>query len=651
MTAAESQPKLVDVSQPVAAARARLTAISGLHKRFGVIRLWPELQVAEHECIERLRRAAAMIGAQVVDLDRYSRPLQTADAGELDFILNLHFDSPKCTADISIGALWNPLQFYFDFGFERVWSNQMSHDLFAWTGADQIQRLVAAERGSAAEWMAPLNHTIAEPLFVPTAKTRYDAFYCGINWERLSARKGRHHEFLSALDRIGRLRAYGPSEMRGVRVWEGFAGYRGPLPFDGHSVVRKAWECGATLVLSSEAHKASGIMSNRFFEAAAAGSVILGDDHPFIRQAAGDAWVQIPQELSDAKRAAFVDDVLADFEKNPGRAVALARAAQSRLIDSYFLCSQIAGLFEAADKLRQRQHAPARTPATRKRTDIVVQALGRDAAQLEHYATDLHANFGDAANIIIVAGKESSGLRRIADVTVVDSSAFASDRMLDIISTFNAVRHALISQKVIFALGIERYLGNAAAIAAEAFPPNSIGRLGFVAKHHHEGQEHYTYFSDINTHDFPDTAAIGSYVFDREWLTENSSRPAFTPKGLTRLAAHSGSPLGISYPTALQVDLIAWQALVDGGHAPTNWFGQQDAFVDRVAAKQTDVNGDVFVIPPGAASSFYPPGGTIEAALNSLRPEARLNLARGLFEALPIPAWSKRVLRMIRRRL
>ena len=69
-------------------------------------------------------------------------------------------------------------------------------------------------------------------------------FYCGINWERLSDKKGRHDDMFEQLDQAGFMKLYGPRSFEGKKLWDGFKSYRGEIPFDGISVIEKINDCG-----------------------------------------------------------------------------------------------------------------------------------------------------------------------------------------------------------------------------------------------------------------------------------------------------------------------------------------------------------------------------------------------------------------------
>lgn len=654
-------PGARDVTAEVDRAKRRLAALPGIHRRFGVVRLWPELSVAEHENVERFRRAAELMGAEVVTLDGFGgivdqgrRPVTNDD---VDFVLHLHYLTSKSYEPISVAVLWNPLQWYVDFGFDRHWANQMSHDVFASAGSEQIRALLVAERGEAvAASMPPLTNTLADPILLPIEKSRYFVFYCGIGWERTYKRATRHEDFLKALDKSGRLHLYGPQLNQGVRVWDGFDSYRGAIPFDGHTIVRRAWDAGAALVFSSAAHKASKIMSNRLFESVAAGAVVLGDDNPVIRDVIGENYVAIPMDLSPAKATQHVVEILADFDKNPGRAVAMASAAQARLIDSHFLCDQIAGLFEAAEDVKKRRRA-ALSLTTEHATavlDIVLQALDRSASEVSDFVAHLRSAFGQVVKIIIIARSSlEAELRRLVSITVVVVPEFSATRFLSISSMLEAVRPHLAAQKIMFTLGLERFYGHAALSAIGEFGLSPVGRLSYVIRSVDTvGKDHRDYISGGRAYE-ADDLALASYVFDSRWLMEKVPLPELSHRGIARLAARLGHDLPVCYPSALQVDLPDYERLLTAGYRWYDWRGFEAGMIDRVAARQSSESADVTTF---SANDLLPVATSnialqVFSALRALPESERLDLARSLFNALPLPGWIKRGVLAARRRL
>src|SRR5487761_2092024 len=112
--------------------RANLHKPDGTLGRFGVVKLWPDIKVAEDEVIARLRNTARALGLECVVIDHIGQtidpPHRRMTQADLDFVIHLHFSTPKAYDIFSFVALWNPLQFYHDFGYRRVSRHLLTHD-------------------------------------------------------------------------------------------------------------------------------------------------------------------------------------------------------------------------------------------------------------------------------------------------------------------------------------------------------------------------------------------------------------------------------------------------------------------------------------------------------------------------------------------
>ncbi len=317
--------------------------------KIGIVRLWPNQATAEHENIQRIKMAAQELGVQVVELDRngyhVDNPLLPLQSGEVEFVIHLHFESPKCYPAYSYVALWNPLRFYFDWGYERFSENLLSHDDFLSCGstwADDHLLRVAWHRRDINLPLPFLNHTVGLSIEDESLWPKHPKiFYAGINWERIDRSKGRHHEVLRYLDDRDIVRIYGPKTVRGVEVWAGFKCYQGPIPFDGVSLIRRISECGISLVLSSPAHLQSGLMSNRLFESIAAGAVVICDDNRFAQDNFGDSLLYVSPTDDTKNLARQILNHYSWIVENPEKARRLALKARDIFRQQFELKHQL----------------------------------------------------------------------------------------------------------------------------------------------------------------------------------------------------------------------------------------------------------------------------------------------------------------------
>ena len=206
----------------------------GLKGRFAIVKLRTNLKTAEDEVIERIKRTAKALGIECLVIDFRGRLIDGGNryltSQDVDFVIHLHFETPKCYDIFSFAALWNPLEFFYDWGYRRFSKNLSTHDDYlscssAWTD-DHIRRLLAADP-TRVEPQLHMYHSLSEPIIAPKADGEKRLFYTGMNWEKLAGRKSRHEELLSLLDAAGLVRIYGPQTVRGVQVWGDFRGYVG----------------------------------------------------------------------------------------------------------------------------------------------------------------------------------------------------------------------------------------------------------------------------------------------------------------------------------------------------------------------------------------------------------------------------------------
>jgi hypothetical protein len=329
--------------------------------RFAVVKLWPDIKAAEDENIARLKRTAAALGLKCVEIDSSGTILGAGGAKvtkeNCDFVIHLHFETPKTYDVFSFVALWNPVKFYHDWGYERFSRNLLTHDDFlscrsTWAD-DQIRRLVSNDGNHLAPEFT-MFHSLSDPLHPPREMSQRILFYAGINWERLGKGRSRHQELLDMLDKGGFLSIYGPRTFQNVNVWEGYQSYRGPIPFNGYTAINEIAKCGIGLVLSSEAHKESELMSNRLFETLAAGAIAICDENPFARKHFGDCLLFIDTRQDVVLQYQQIVDHLTWINEHPKEAAALASRAQHIFWENFALDISIQSIYE---RLPERKRA------------------------------------------------------------------------------------------------------------------------------------------------------------------------------------------------------------------------------------------------------------------------------------------------------
>lgn len=110
------------------------TLPAGLLGRFAVVKPFSCSMTAKDECIARLKLAAKRMGLTCIEIHTDGRfvsdPTREVSNDSFDFVIHLHFETPKLYDVFSFVVLWNPVQFYYENDYQRALHNLMSHDDF-----------------------------------------------------------------------------------------------------------------------------------------------------------------------------------------------------------------------------------------------------------------------------------------------------------------------------------------------------------------------------------------------------------------------------------------------------------------------------------------------------------------------------------------
>ncbi len=189
-------------------------------------------------------------------------------------------------------------------------------------------------------------------LIEPQLKEKYDIFYVGINFDKGKS-KGRHYNLLKLLDEKNILRLYGPEKIGETRCWEGFKNYKGEIPFDGDSILKEINKAGICLALQSKIHNRNEYITNRIYEACAAGAIIISDDSPKIRNIFGDSLYYVDIYNSDDEIIADVMNIYNEINNNPQVAFEKAKQAQNIFKEKFSLENSAQNLITATQETKQ----------------------------------------------------------------------------------------------------------------------------------------------------------------------------------------------------------------------------------------------------------------------------------------------------------
>ncbi len=143
-------------------------------------------------------------------------------------------------------------------------------------------------------------------------------------------------------------RFYGPKDSEGI-VRPGH--HIGQIPFDGISVINTLQKYGITLILHSSQHRNKKLPSGRIFEAAAASTVIICDEHPFVRKHFGDSVyyidITLPAEEIFNQIASHVHSIF----RHPEAALAKAKEAHQIFTDRFQMTDQLLALLAMHNRI------------------------------------------------------------------------------------------------------------------------------------------------------------------------------------------------------------------------------------------------------------------------------------------------------------
>ena len=392
---------------------------AGLIGRFAIVKLWPEIKTAEDECIARLKIAAATLGLDCVEIHADGRLLEDPDKiiakNDVDFVLHLHFDTPKLYDVFSFVALWNPIQFYHEWGYSRTSRNLLTHDDFVSCSSpaadDHVGRLIR----KVATHLPPffnLYHSIADIVHPPSLGD-HKLFYAGINWDALRGGVSRHQELLKRLDKTGNLLIFGPAIFQGVKVWDGYDSYVREIPFDGISMIDEISKAGIALVLSSQAHKDSELMSNRLFESVAAGALVICDENNFAKKFFGESLLYIDSRCSVEKICVDIVNHLTWTKTNPVEALAMVKKAQEIFRKKFALKKNLSDLYHGFPD---------------RKLQLLKRQIPEASARIEVTLYLLMPEYSDAILNVHMAGVVAQEYEDFSPVLVIDKTEFRKNQ-------------------------------------------------------------------------------------------------------------------------------------------------------------------------------------------------------------------------------
>lgn len=313
--------------------------------RIAFYNIFGELKNAEQETLMRLQYVFNEQGHEllIVDRDGYvisdgkckGVPVENIDVDFLFTYNTLDFALVAFPDVFSIFFHWAPLGFVAPFQMNLFIKMFNGYDYFACAYEQNIFNDIVQIHTHRVPF---IGSSLPKDFCVkPKVQKNRKLFYVGINLER-ALKNMRFGTLLQELDQTNLLEIYGPKEAFGQKnLWAGFQSYKGEIPFDGRSILEKINQAGVCLALNSPMHNDANAVSNRTYEAAAAGAVIISDDNEFVRKYFEDTVFYIDRNLSEEQASKRILEILEWVNQHPEQAYEMACKSQEKFMQKLTL--------------------------------------------------------------------------------------------------------------------------------------------------------------------------------------------------------------------------------------------------------------------------------------------------------------------------
>jgi hypothetical protein len=309
--------------------------------KISILNAFPNLShSAEREFIQRSLVILTKAGHQAVEVITSDDIIQF----DPDFVVVSHEFVPKLTHHFTVGLLWSPTQFYKN-DIARI------RAIRSW---DLVVPINDATRHFARDIHFPMRHlsAVSDLNFYPSAPvndlplpdpSKLSLAYVGAHWDGR-----RHKDLLQALAEVVDLHVYGPPE-----AWKHMpAQYRGPIPFDGDSLIRTLNRHGAVLAIHKAAHVQEDTPSMRVFESCAAKCLVFTDTMPSLANIFGDAVQYVDLESNPKAVARAIAETIRKYKSAPTAFVETVRRADSIFREKASLDRLLSALLEDVERCR-----------------------------------------------------------------------------------------------------------------------------------------------------------------------------------------------------------------------------------------------------------------------------------------------------------
>ncbi len=399
-----------------------------------IVHNWPGQRNSELELIKRIISIAGKLEHECRIIDPLGHPLTIegehlervafVNLSNYDFCLNLHYVNPNLFDTFSYAVNWNPFDYVVrnpmdgsDLPIDHIayrTSCLESHDALLSAGSEEMDDFAASLNFIYRQHISDNRlclHTTSQidgSIPFPDFKN-FRIFYIGANWERQQS-VSRHEGLVEKLDATNTVDFYGVSKQHGIFLWEGVKNYKGELPFDGGtSIVEKSNQCGVSLVLHSKAHRRSGLVSTRIFQACAAKTLSICDDNSFIRKHFKDSVLYINYGDDPAQNYQQIMEKVDWIKKYPDKALDMARKAHEIFVEKYSLEKEITHIFQNHDSNVKKYLANFSAGEPLLQVDVLYVHRENEQSVLDSFFDDLKAQIGVCPRGVIFVSKGQAG--------------------------------------------------------------------------------------------------------------------------------------------------------------------------------------------------------------------------------------------------
>lgn len=362
--------------------------------RIAFLNVWTATS-AEEQAAQAIRIAGERIGVEVVPCFNNAQ----VEAAKPDFVIVNSRTQAKLTGFPTYACLNEPSTVYFRdpkllqylYTFDGYTSLSDSLAEFAQQALYGVGR--SEEIGtyfSTALKQSTSNEDIKAALTNGNSKLPY----FGTNWD------GRRIDFFKSFGNWDKGEIYGPTTS-----WSHYnlPSYKGSVPFDGASVQNVYRKNGMGLNLLGDYHLQEDVISNRVFEIASVGAVVVSCRMPWLEKHFGDSIYYFDQSRSNKQMFEQIQAIHAHILKNPTEA--LEKAARARKIFEEKFALEV--LLKKTVDFHERKMA-AITSQPRSKSPLVSVLIKSDGSQphlLERAVNSVTRQDSGRTEIILVKTK------------------------------------------------------------------------------------------------------------------------------------------------------------------------------------------------------------------------------------------------------